>query len=71
MTSNLGSEEIRAASPQLHKLVAETEDRHERYLKAIGEFNKELYDLSCAEKVAQEGRISWTDQSDRGFLAIE
>jgi ATP-dependent Clp protease ATP-binding subunit ClpB len=43
MTSNLGSEEIRAASPQLHKLVAETEDRHERYLKAIGEFNKELY----------------------------
>jgi ATP-dependent Clp protease ATP-binding subunit ClpB len=43
MTSNLGSEEIRAASPQLHKLVAATENRHEQYLKAIGEFNKELY----------------------------
>ena len=45
MTSNLGSEEIRAASPQLHKLVVATEDRHEQYLKAIGEFTKELYPI--------------------------
>jgi len=43
MTSNLGSEEIRAKSPQLHKLVAATEDRHEQYLNAVGEFTKELY----------------------------
>jgi len=43
MTSNLGSEEIRTASPKLHKLVAATEGRHEQYLKAIGEFNKQLY----------------------------
>ena len=43
MTSNLGSEEIRAASPRLHKLVATTEDRHERYLKGIGQFTKQLY----------------------------
>ncbi|KIM86382.1 hypothetical protein PILCRDRAFT_323790 [Piloderma croceum F 1598] len=43
MTSNLGSEEIRAASPRLHKLVAATEDRHERYLKGIGQFTKQLY----------------------------
>lgn len=43
MTSNLGSEEIRAASPDLHRLVAATEGRHEQYLKAIGDFNKELY----------------------------
>jgi ATP-dependent Clp protease ATP-binding subunit ClpB len=43
MTSNLGSEEIRAASPHLHRLVAATEGRHEQYLKSIGEFNKELH----------------------------
>jgi ATP-dependent Clp protease ATP-binding subunit ClpB len=43
MTSNLGSEEIRAASPRLHKLVAATEDRHEQYLKGIGQFTKQLY----------------------------
>jgi ATP-dependent Clp protease ATP-binding subunit ClpB len=43
MTSNLGSEEIRAASPSLHRLVAATENRHEQYLKSIGEFNKQLY----------------------------
>jgi ATP-dependent Clp protease ATP-binding subunit ClpB len=43
MTSNLGSEEIRAKSPQLHKLVAATEDQHEQYLNAVGEFTKELY----------------------------
>jgi ATP-dependent Clp protease ATP-binding subunit ClpB len=43
MTSNLGSEEIRAASPRLHKLVATTEDRHERYLKGMGQFTKQLY----------------------------
>jgi len=43
MTSNLGSEEIRAASPKLHRLVAETENRHEQYLKSIGQFNKALH----------------------------
>ena len=44
MTSNLGSEEIRAASPRLHKLVATMEDRHEQYLKgSIRQFTKQLY----------------------------
>lgn len=43
MTSNLGSEEIRAVSPHLHRLVAATEGQRERYLKAIGTFKSELY----------------------------
>lgn len=43
MTSNLGSEDIRAAAPKLHKLVAATENRHEQYLRAIKGFTNELY----------------------------
>jgi ATP-dependent Clp protease ATP-binding subunit ClpB len=43
MTSNLGSEDIRAASPMLHKLVAKTEGRHEQYLKGTRHFVKQLY----------------------------
>ena len=43
MTSNLGSEEIRATSPKLHRLVAKMEDQHEQYLRGIGQFNKQLY----------------------------
>jgi len=62
MTSNLGSEEIRIASPKLHKLVAATEDRHEQYLKAIGEFTKELYPVLKKSFKKDEflGRINQT-----------
>jgi ATP-dependent Clp protease ATP-binding subunit ClpB len=62
MTSNLGSEEIRIASPKLHKLVAMTEDRHEQYLKGIGQFNKELYPVLKQSLKRDEflGRINQT-----------
>jgi len=62
MTSNLGSEEIRAASPRLHKLVEKTEDRHEQYLKGIGQFNKQLYPVLKESLKRDEflGRINQT-----------
>ena len=62
MTSNLGSEEIRAASPNLHGLVVITEDQRERYLKAIGTFTKELYPLlkSSFKRDGFLGRINQT-----------
>ena len=62
MTSNLGSEEIRAASPRLHKLVEKTEDRHEQYLKGIGQFTKQLYPLlkESLERDEFLGRINQT-----------
>jgi ATP-dependent Clp protease ATP-binding subunit ClpB len=73
MTSNLGSEEIRAASPRLHKLVATTEDRHEQYRRGIGQFTKQLYPVLKESLKRDEflGRISGTDQSDRSLFAIE
>jgi ATP-dependent Clp protease ATP-binding subunit ClpB len=60
MTSNLGSGEIRAASPKLHKLVAMAEDQRERYHKAIGTFKKELYPVLKASFKRDEflGRIN-------------
>ncbi|KAF8970173.1 P-loop containing nucleoside triphosphate hydrolase protein [Flammula alnicola] len=62
MTSNLGSEEIRAAAPKLHKLVAKTEDRQEQYLKGIGQFNKQLYPILKESFKRDEflGRINQT-----------
>ncbi|KAF8815510.1 hypothetical protein BYT27DRAFT_7213423 [Phlegmacium glaucopus] len=62
MTSNLGSEEIRAAAPRLHKLVAVAEDRHERYLNGIEQFNKELYPVLKESLKRDEflGRINQT-----------
>ena len=62
MTSNLGSEEIRAASPNLRRLVASTEDQRERYLKAMGTFKKELYPVLKQSLVRDEflGRINQT-----------
>ncbi|CAA7257411.1 unnamed protein product [Cyclocybe aegerita] len=62
MTSNLGSEEIRAESPKLHKLVAKTEGRHQQYLKGIGQFNKRLYPILKGALKRDEflGRINQT-----------
>ncbi|KAJ3503938.1 hypothetical protein NLJ89_g8205 [Agrocybe chaxingu] len=62
MTSNLGSEQIRDASKSLHKLVATTEDRHEQYLKGIGQFTKELYPFLKESLKRDEflGRINQT-----------
>jgi ATP-dependent Clp protease ATP-binding subunit ClpB len=62
MTSNLGSEEIRAASPKLHKLVAKTEDLHAQYLKGIGQFNRQLYPVLKESLKRDEflGRINQT-----------
>ena len=62
MTSNLGSEEIRAASPHLHRLVVTTETQRERYLNAIGTFIKELYPLLKKSFKRDEflGRINQT-----------
>ena len=62
MTSNLGSEEIRAASPKLLRLVATTEGQRERYLKAIGTFKKELYPVLKQSLKRDEflGRINQT-----------
>ncbi|KAF9062593.1 hypothetical protein BDP27DRAFT_1427729 [Rhodocollybia butyracea] len=62
MTSNLGSEEIRAAAPKLHKLIAVTEDRHKQYLKGIGQFTKQLYPVLKASFKRDEflGRINQT-----------
>ena len=62
MTSNLGSEEIRAASPKLHKLVATTEGRQEQYLKGIRQFIKQLYPVLKESLKRDEflGRINQT-----------
>jgi len=62
MTSNLGSEEIKLAAPKLHKLVAATEDRHEQYLKDIGQFNQQLYPILKESLKRDEflGRINRT-----------
>ena len=59
MTSNLGSEEIRAASQKLHELVDKTEDR---YSEGIGQFIKQLYPLLKASFRRDEflGRINRT-----------
>jgi len=43
MTSNLGSDEIKAASPRLRKLVNDTKNRPEEYHRVINRFNKELH----------------------------
>ena len=43
MTSNLASDEIKAASPMLRKVVEETEGRAEEYTRVIGEFNREIH----------------------------
>jgi ATP-dependent Clp protease ATP-binding subunit ClpB len=43
MTSNLASEEIRAASPVLRALVDQTENRHQQYLQVIGKFNRQIH----------------------------
>jgi ATP-dependent Clp protease ATP-binding subunit ClpB len=61
MTSNLGSEEIRAASPRLHKLVATTEDRHEQYLRGIGQFTKQLYPM-LKESLKRDEFLGWINQ---------
>ncbi|TDL18818.1 hypothetical protein BD410DRAFT_460421 [Rickenella mellea] len=45
MTSNLGSERIREAAPELRTLVAETEQRHEEYLRVIGQFNRDIHPI--------------------------
>ncbi|TDL21819.1 hypothetical protein BD410DRAFT_749362 [Rickenella mellea] len=45
MTSNLGSEQIREAAPELRALVAEIEGRHEEYLRVIGQFNRDLHPI--------------------------
>jgi len=62
MTSNLGSEEIRAAAPRLHKLVAMAEDRHELYLNGIEQFNRGLYPVLKESLKRDEflGRINQT-----------
>lgn len=62
MTSNLGSEEIRSTARKLHELVAQTEDRHEQYLKGIGQFNKQLYPVLKESLKRDEflGRINQT-----------
>ena len=62
MTSNLGSEEIRAASPKLHKLVATMEGRQEQYLKGIRQFIKQLYPVLKESLKRDEflGRINQT-----------
>ncbi|KAJ3512814.1 hypothetical protein NLJ89_g3305 [Agrocybe chaxingu] len=62
MTSNLGSEQIKAESPKLHKLVAKTEGRHEQYLRGIGQFNKQLYPILKGALKRDEflGRINQT-----------
>ncbi len=43
MTSNLASDEIKAASPMLRKLVEQTEDRPEEYTRVVGKFNRGIH----------------------------
>ncbi|KAJ3512816.1 hypothetical protein NLJ89_g3300 [Agrocybe chaxingu] len=62
MTSNLGSKEIKAASPKLHTVIAETKGRHEQCLKGIAKFNKQLYPILKGALKRDEflGRINQT-----------
>lgn len=62
MTSNLGSEAIREAAPMLHKLVAETEERHKQYVKGIAQFTRLLYPILKSSFKRDEflGRINQT-----------
>lgn len=43
MTSNLASDEIKAASPRLRKLIDDTKDRPEVYHLGMNQFNREIY----------------------------
>lgn len=43
MTSNLGADEIKAASPYLRKLIEDTRDRPEECHRVIDEFKRELH----------------------------
>ncbi|TDL21820.1 hypothetical protein BD410DRAFT_866374 [Rickenella mellea] len=60
LTSNLGSEQIREAAPELRALVAEIEGRHEEYLRVIGQFNRDLHPILKASLKRGEflGRIN-------------
>lgn len=60
MTSNLGSDEIKAASPRLRKLVDDTKNRPEEYHRVINRFNKELHPVLKSSLKRDEllGRIN-------------
>jgi ATP-dependent Clp protease ATP-binding subunit ClpB len=62
MTSNLGSEDIRVASPMLHEIIAKTEGQHEHFLRFMGQFNRQLYPLLKESLKRDEflGRINET-----------
>lgn len=45
MTSNLASDEIKAKSPFLRKVVAETEHRPEEYTRVVSAFNREIHPI--------------------------
>ena len=60
MTSNLGSEDIRAASPQLRALADTTKHRHQEYLRHMEGFNRQMYPILKASFQRDEflGRIN-------------
>ena len=60
MTSNLASDEIRTAAPSLRKLVDDTANRHEEYMRVVTQFNRKIHPILKASLKRDEflGRIN-------------
>ena len=60
MTSNLGADEIKAASPHLMELIRKTKDRPEEYHRVISKFSRGLHPILKSSLKRDEflGRIN-------------